>query len=242
MRECSTGAHLFWNGPCGNGTIKHGTFRACTFFTWRAMRNINYPLCLPVGSNLEQVCMLLVLGNSWWSFFTAFPWTVGYLIVGFKPGMQWMPSGILDGHISEPWIMACRSSSSSVTQVQDCIIFFACICDKGIGRESQTEKISDEKKMQKEKRPDECWERDFKVNSDFTVQKSSRGCPSFGLVGMQASQQNPTLHCLMDKTDPEKRTNAAIWQVIWDVTRGIYDHSYLLEWGWSQRTCPNSFQ
>lgn len=36
------------------------------------------------------------------------------------------------------------------------LFFFACICDRGIGRESQTEKISDEKKMQKEKRPDEC--------------------------------------------------------------------------------------
>lgn len=49
-------------------------------------------------------------------------------------------------------------------------------------------------KMQKEKPAAKCQERDFKVNSDLTVQKSSKGWPSFGLVGMQASHQNPQ-HC-----------------------------------------------
>lgn len=46
----------------------------------------------------------------------------------------------------------------------------------------------------KEKPAAEYWERDFKVNSDLTVQKSSRGWPLFGLVGMQAGNRNPQ-HC-----------------------------------------------
>lgn len=84
---------------------------------------------------------------------------------------------------------------------RDFVFFVVCKCDRvrERKRESETEKISNEKRrMQKEKPAAVCQERDFKVKVDLTVQKSSRGWPSFGLVGMQA------LHCLMDKTGHEE--------------------------------------
>lgn len=77
--------------------------------------------------------------------------------------------------------------------------------DRGGGgkRESET-KIRDEKRKKagRKKTAAESRVRDFKVNGDLTVQKSSRGWSSFRLVAMQTSEYK-TLDHLMDKTEEE---------------------------------------